>query len=195
MCGKDLTITNPNGQQQILCDLKNEGGLQKALDILPLLTEETYLKAYPEERKAQAFLEFCADGDVQAVVDLLNDYEDDDEEDPFKHEGKGDHIDILLYQDQIRTMSSGLHVAVQNQRIEVAWLILLLASKLEESHFPQVVLQAAEHYGVRREDQIGRADIRTLQDAEGKTAEQRAAEMGGVWAEWITSGRLKPPNS
>ena len=110
----------PSGEQQLLCNLKNEGGLQERLDILPILTEESYLKAYPEERRCRAFLEFCGEGDVEAIVDLLNDDDDGEEDEENSSQGAGHGIDVLRYQDQVGSIGSGLHVAVQNQRVEVA---------------------------------------------------------------------------
>ena len=182
-----------SGLQQILCNLKNEGGLQEQLDIMPLLTEEMYLKAYPEERRCQAFLEFCGEGDVQAIADLLNDDDGSDNEVISGSVGAEKDVDVLRYQDQIRTMNSALHVAIQNRQERVAWLLLLLASGMEESQFPTVLLGYAEGMGFRRGDQTGKIDIRSLRDGEGLTAEQRAVAMGGMWEEWIRSGRLKPP--
>lgn len=194
-CGRNLIATTPSGEQQLLCNLKNEGGLQESLDILPILTEETYLKAYPEERRCRAFLEFCGEGDVEAIVDLLDDGDDGEENEETSGPGSGSSIDVLRYQDQIGSMGSGLHVAVQNQRVEVAWLLLLLASTLSVDQFPVAVLQAAQNLGMQREDQSGKADIRLLKDSQGMTAEQRAAGIGGLWIEWLQSGRLKPPAS
>ena len=165
--------------------MKNEGGLQEELDILPLLEEESYLKAYPEERKCQAFLELCGAGDIEAIVDLLA----EDDEEACQENAK--HIDVLRYQDQIKTMNSGLHVAVQNQQTQVAWLLLLLASNLPMQEFPAEVVAAAEALNMTREDQTGKTDIRGLKDAGGATAEQRAASLGGVWRGWVHSGRLK----
>ena len=195
-CGRNLITTTPSGEQQLLCNLKNEGGLQEGIDMLPILTEESYLKAYPEERRCRAFLEFCGEGDVEAIVDLLNDGDDDGEQDEEgSGQGTSQSIDVLRYQDQLRSMGSGLHVAVQNQRMEVAWLLLLLASTLEMDQLPAAVLQAAQNLEVQREDQSGRVDIRSLKDSHGMTAEQRAAGIGGMWTEWLQSGRLKPPAS
>ena len=192
-CGRNLITTTPPGEQQLLCNLKNEGGLQERLDILPILTEESYLKAYPEERRCRAFLDFCGEGDVEAIVDL-NDGDDDAEEDEESTgQGAGHSIDVLRYQDQIGSTGSGLHVAVQNQRMEVVWLLLLLASTLKIDQFPAAVLQAAQNLGIHREDQSGKVDVRSLEDSQGMTAEQRAAGMGGLWTEWLQSGRLKPP--
>lgn len=190
-CGRNLITTTTSGVQQLLCNLKNEGGLQEGVDILPILTEECYLKAFPEERKGRAFLEFCGEGDVEAIVDLLNDRDDGEDEGGTSVGGRG--LDILRYQDQIGSIGSGLHVVIQNQRVQVAWLLLLLASRLDLEQFPPEVLQAAHSLGVRREDQEGKLDIRSLKDAEGLTAEQRAVEVGSVWNEWLQDGRLKPP--
>ena len=195
-CGRNLMTNTPSGEQQLLCNLKNEGGLQERLDILPILTEESYLKAYPDERRCRAFLEFCGEGDVEAIVDLLNDGDDDGEEDEESTgQGAGHCVDVLRYQDQIGSMGSGLHVAVQNQRVEAVWLLLLLASSLQIDQFPAAVLQAAQNIGVQRGDQSGKVDIRSLKDIQGMTAEQRAAGIGGVWTEWLQSSRLKPPAS
>lgn len=188
-CGTNLITITASGEQQLLCSLKNEGGLQERLDILPLLIEESYLKAYPEERKCRAFLEFCGEGDVEAIVDLLNDEDDDEDEEDAN---SSNDIDVLRYQDQIESMGTGLHVAIRNQRVEVAWLLLFLASRLSTSDFPEGVLQAAQGFGLQREVMNGKADIRALEDANGVTAEQLAASIGGVWNEWLQAGRLKP---
>ena len=192
-CGRNLITTAPSGEQQLLCNLKNEGGLQESLDMLPILTEESYLKAYPEERKARAFLEFCGEGDVEAIVDLLNDGDDGEDDQETSGSNAAHNMEVLRYQDQIGSMGSGLHMAIQNQRMEVAWLLLLLASTLKMDEFPPAALQAAQNLGIQREDQRGKIDIRSLKDSQGTTAEQRAASIGGIWTEWIRSGRLKSP--
>ena len=186
-CGQNISTVGTSGEQQVLCNLNNEGGLQAGLDILPILTEESYLMTYPEERRCRAFLEFCAEGDVEAIVDLVNDDRDEVEEDGEEMEAK---MDVLRYQDPMGSMNSGLHTAISNGREEVAWLLLLLASDLEISQFPPQVLQAAERLGVAREDQKGKDDIRPLKDVKGMTAEQHAREIGGTWNAWLESGRL-----
>lgn len=164
------------------------------------MAEEIYLKAYPEERRCRAFLEFCGEGDVEAVVGLLNDddgdEEDEDEDDKMEGEGSGHlegkkGIDVLRYQDQIGSNGTGLHVAIQNNRVEIAWLLLLLASSLDMAEFPVEVLQAAEGLGISREDQTDKVDIRAIRNAEDITPEQRAMATGGVWNEWVRDGRLK----
>ncbi|KAF2478353.1 uncharacterized protein BDR25DRAFT_206048 [Lindgomyces ingoldianus] len=197
-CGKNIATISSNGTQQVFCDLHNEGGLQKKLDILPLLTEESYLKAYPEDRKCRAFLEFCREGDVRAIISMLQDDGEDedgehDDEDMEEGQLQGRTIgpdELLRYQDPIGDMQSGLHAAVQAGSREVAWLLLLLASNLDLMQFPAEVFQEAETLGIMRGDVEGKTDIRSLKDADGKSAEDLAKELGGVWAGWEGTGRL-----
>ncbi|KAL8744074.1 MAG: hypothetical protein Q9190_003635 [Brigantiaea leucoxantha] len=203
-CSKNISSVASTGAEQVLCSLHNEGGLQSDLDIFPLLKEESYLKAFPEERKARAFLEFCAEGDVGAILDLVNDDDDpsDDEDDEKEDSMRMDqipsgvqeakpNIDILRYQDSMNNMDSGLHVAVLNGREEIAWLLLLLASNLDPDLFPADVRQAAETLGARREDQKDKTDIRMLENSQRKMAHDLAQEAGGVWLEWVERARLK----
>jgi hypothetical protein len=207
-CSREIVTSPASGSssageeaQQILVDLNNEGGLQQQIDIFPILKEESYLKAYPEERKCRAFLEFCREGDHRAICDLLK----------SGHEQLGDaNIDvdemndavaapskspdeILRYQDPIGEMASGLHAAAANGHREVAWLLLLLASQLPELEIPALVFQEAAVLGVMREDQEGKVDIRSLRDAQGRTAEDVAKEVGVIWNGWIGNGRLAMP--
>ncbi|MCF7633821.1 hypothetical protein L3K78_13405 [Oscillospiraceae bacterium SCCA1] len=194
-------------QPQILVNLNNEGGMQEKIDIFPILQEESYLRAYPEERKCRAFLEFCREGDHRAIIDLLQAGDDDDED-----EDDGDAMDtdgmrnnplsgpskspaeILRYQDPLGGMQSGLHAAAAGGHREVAWLLLLIASKFPEIDFPPLVFQEAAAMGVMREDQDDLVDIRSLRDAAGRTAEDVAVQEGGVvWNGWIGHGRLSAP--
>ena len=177
-CGGNLISTTPSGAEQLVCNLENEGGLQEKLDILSILREEGYLQAFPEERIGLAFLSFCGEGDIEACVDLL----------------KSTDSDVLRYQDGLGTMCSGLHVAVQKQRVDVAWLLLFLASNLDISQFPAMVLEAAEGMELKR-DEDAKEDIRSLKNADGVTAEQQAAGIGGVWSEWLQVGLLSASNS
>ena len=162
----------------MLCNLHNEGGVQESLDILPLLTEESYLQAYPEERRSRAFLEFCREGDVEAIWDLLLDGDDgigevevttDDVKDPIP-------ADILRYQDPLGSMYSGLHIAVIYEQVKVIWLLLLLASRLDMRSFPADVAQAAHQTSPGRVAEFRNmvVDIRSLKDANGMTAAQHA---------------------
>lgn len=182
------------GEAQILVDILNEGGPQQQTDIFPLLKEESYLRAYPEERKSRAFLELCREGDHRAIVDLLKSrLQDEDGAD-----GRGESVEktpdeILRYQDPIGDMESGLHACAANGHREVAWLLLLLASNFPELDIPALVFQEAATLGVMREDQEGKVDIRSLRDAHGRTAEDVAKEFGIVWNGWIGNGRLAIP--
>lgn len=170
------------GQEQVLCNLNNEGGLQEALDIMPLLVEASYLKAYPEERRGRAFVEFAGEGDVISMIDMLREDAEDSEED--------NPIDLLRYQDPIGGMSSALHAAVSNNNVTVAWLLLWIASDLDTAQFPQEIIAHAQELELTRETMVGKPNIRSLQDSNGMTAQQRAAAMGRSWTEWLNHGWL-----
>ena len=107
-------------------------------------------------------------------------------------EGAAKPIDVLRYQDPMGSFSTGLHVAISNGREEIVWLLLFLASSLELHFFPPEVLEAAQTFGATREEQTGKVDIRILEDASHRTAENLAQELGGVWEPWVQSGRLRP---
>lgn len=96
--------------------------------------------------------------------------------------------ELLRYQDAIGDGRSGLHAAVAAQSQEVAWLLLLLASDLDLGQFPTEVLHEAEALQVQRGNVD--VDIRGLRDGEGRTAEDLAREIGGVWEGWLGLGRL-----
>ncbi|KAM0704990.1 hypothetical protein Q7P35_007777 [Cladosporium inversicolor] len=188
-------------QPRILVNMNNEGGPQQNIDIFPILQEESYLRAYPEERKSRAFLEFCREGDHKAIVDLLNSGDDEDSDSDEEMESDGGEnplsgpskspAEILRYQDPLGGMQSGLHAAAANGHREVAWLLLLLASELPQMEFPPLVFQEAAAMGIMREGQEGLTDIRSLRDANGRSAEDVAVQEGGVvWNGWIGNGRL-----
>ncbi|KAL8839939.1 MAG: hypothetical protein Q9176_004166 [Flavoplaca citrina] len=194
-CSKDVSSHTPSGGEQVLCNLNNEGGLQEGFDILPILKEESYLKAFPEERRCRAFLEFCAEGDVGAILDLINGDKGEDHKDvsmSSKEEGAARPIDVLRYQDPMGSFSTGLHVAVSNGREEIVWLLLFVASSLELHFFPPDFLEAAQTLGATREEQTGKVDIRILEDSSHRTAENLAQQLGGVWESWVRSERLRP---
>lgn len=171
----------------MLCTIRNEGGEETGFDILPTATEEAYLRAYPEERRGHAFLEFCREGDIDAILHLMKDDSEDDFEDQEQE------VDILRYQGTFEGIEgSALHVAIQYQRVEVAWLLLAMASTLDWSKFPSNVLQAMESLGLSKSDRRASPDIRTLQDSNGRTPLTLAQSVGGVWSTWVTDGRLNP---
>lgn len=156
--------------------------MQEGLDIMPLLVEASYLKAYPEERKGRAFVEFAGEGDAIPMMDMLKDDGEDSDGEPS--------IDLLRYQDPIGGMSSALHAAVSNGNATVAWLLLWLASGLDTAQFPQQIVANAQEFELSRESAMGHPDIRTLKDSEGMTAQQHAVSIGGIWTEWLNLGWL-----
>ncbi|KIW78522.1 hypothetical protein Z517_08360 [Fonsecaea pedrosoi CBS 271.37] len=186
-CAKNISLLSSDGSQQVLVTLRNEGGVQERYDILPAATEEAYLRAYPEERKGHAYLEFCREGDIDAIIHMIKDSDEDDEQDDMKTG------DILRYRGTFEGIEgSGLHVAIRYNQQEVAWLLLALGSQLDWAKFPSVVLQAMEGLGLRPEDRKGEPDIRTLIDSEGRTPAALARELKGVWTEWLKEDRLNP---
>ncbi|EMF12457.1 uncharacterized protein SEPMUDRAFT_8472, partial [Sphaerulina musiva SO2202] len=173
------TTTGTSSDPQILVNLHNEGGFQSQIDIFPILQEESYLHAYPEERKSRAFLEFCKQGDHRAIADLIKSCNTNNNNNPEEQQEENTSppaSHILRYQDPLNGMQSGLHAAVAHGHREVAWLLLLLASELPELEFPAVVYQEAATLEVMRGDQSGMVDIRSLKDARGRTAEDLARE-------------------
>ena len=206
-CNRNITsqpASSSSSQQdeQILVDLNNEGGLQQGIDIMPILKEESYLRAYPEERKCRAFLEFCREGDHRAIAELLKscgeeELDEDEDGDVMTEQAAPSKTadEVLRYQDPVGDMASGLHAAVANGHREVAWMLLLLASDYPELEMPPLVFQEAAALGVMREDQEGKVDIRSLKDGRGRTAEDVAKEVGVVWHGWIGNGRLAMPGA
>lgn len=215
-CNRDISFppdpldsSGSDSNPRILVNINNEGGLQENIDLFPILREESYLKAYPEERRCRAFLELCREGDYHAVVGLLTSNEEQNQHDEDENDGANPGQDdpqqaaahrspnedaVLRYQDPLAGEQSGLHAAAANGHREIAWLLLLLASSYPELEFPAIVFQEAAALGIMRSDQAGKPDIRELRDANGRTAEDVARETNDVvWNGWIGSGRLALP--
>lgn len=187
-CTNPLSSLNTQGEQQVLCTVRNEGGVQEKFDILPSATDEAYLRTYPEERKGHAYLDFCRMGDIDALIHLIRNESGEDSE------GSQGSLDILRYIGSFEGIEgSGLHVAIRNNQQEVAWLLLVLGSSIDWSAFPPMILAALNGMGLSKDDRSCEPDIRTLKSNEGKTAAVLAKEKGGVWLEWTNSGRLYPP--
>lgn len=186
-CGKNVTHTSSSGIQQILCNLDNEGGLQEGIDIMPLLVEASYLKAYPEDRKGRAFVEFAAEGDAMSMLDMLAEHDSDDGQQQATTD-----TEIVRYQDPLGGMNSALHVAVVNNNEGVAWLVLWLASGLDDDVFPAEIVRHAQEMEISRRSLAGQVDIRNLTNSEGMTAAQLAKERGELWTRWVDAGWLEP---
>lgn len=160
---------------------------------MPSATEEAYLRTYPEERKGHAFLEFCREGDVDAIIHMIKDQDDDDADDADEENDPENTSETLRYQGTFEGIEgSGLHVAIRYGREDIAWLLLALASTLDWSKFPPAVLQVMQSFDLSPNDRTEGADIRTLKDSEGRTAQALAEQLGGVWTSWIQAGRFEP---
>ena len=184
-CGKNVASFSPNGQQHVLCTVKNESGVEIDYDILPAATEESYLRTFPDERQGYAFLQFAKEGDLDAMVCLIRDGAQDDAEE------SQDKIDVLRYCGTFEGVEgSALHVAIRYNQPEAAWLLLVLGSSLPWTEFPGYVSSAMEGFGLSQNDRIPGPDVRSLKDSDGKTPAMLAEDLGGVWTEWNKSGRL-----
>ena len=186
-CSKEISSLSTQGHQQVLCTVRSEGGEEKNFDILPAATEEAYLRTYPEERRGHAYLQFCREGDIDAIVQLMRDADEADAEE------EEDDLDIVAYSGRTEELSgTGLHVAVRYGREEVAWLLLAVASTLDWSKFPSAVLQAMNDLQLSKKDRRSNGDIRSQKDANGETAEDVAMSLGGRWETWLRDGLLRP---
>jgi len=200
-CSGNICSYTEDGKQEVLVQLHNEGGVQPDLDILPVLVEEAYLKYHPEERKAKAFLEFCREGDQDAVLDLLaatenpedDDVEGNDDEDLMDDEmaepQQMTSAHVMRYRDPLGGMESALHIGVLKRNAELVWLMLLLASHLPVDLVPTDLKQVADVAGLARGDQTGLVDMRTLKDRNGMTA----SEYSEIIADLLDVRILRPP--
>ncbi|GAP85837.1 putative ring finger-like protein [Rosellinia necatrix] len=181
----------------ILTRYTNEGGVQEGLDILPAITEEAYLAANPQARPARAFHLMCGEGDVDGIVDLLRDVaqEDEDEDDGGEQQPELSPAQLIRYQDPLANMKSGLHIAVEQEREEVVWLLLWVASPLRTDAFPAPLREIAQAMALERPFTSLSDDIRALEDDRGRTAEAIAAEQEGSWLALLQANVLHPSSS
>lgn len=123
---------------------------------------------------------------MQAIIDLLRDSEEQTDFPGIELQGASVPFDQLLrYQDQLGSFKSGLHIAVENENLDPAWLLLFLASNLDLSSFPSHILAGAREFGITRPNQMAMTDIRDLKDVEGRIAKEIAQGTGGIWDQWI----------
>ncbi|KAI1171494.1 hypothetical protein F4777DRAFT_50804 [Nemania sp. FL0916] len=174
----------------ILTRYTNEGGIQEGLDILPAITEEAYLEANSQARPARAFHVMCSEGDVDGIVDLLRDIDQNSGDEPALSPAH-----LIRYQDPLANMKSGLHLAIENGREEVVWLLLWIASPLRTDAFPAPLREIAQAMGLPRPDTPSSDDIRAIEDGQGRTAEAIAAEQEGPWVALLQTNVLHPGSS
>jgi hypothetical protein len=83
-------------------------------------------------------------------------------------------------------MKSPLHVAVENGRQEIIWLLLWFDSDLSSEKFPQEAVNAAKRLNIQR-SALTDVDIRGLHNEQGETGEDVARAMGGIWLALVDS--------
>lgn len=135
----------------------------------------------------------CSEGHVEGIVELCQEADteeedDDDEEDDEPSVPAVRSAALLRYQDPLNQMATGLHVAIANDQVHVAYLLLYLASHLPVNQFPPELLQFAAQIGRPEQAILENADIRSLQTAQGETAEVLALRKGGIWAQMAQRG-------
>lgn len=176
------TLVDQNTQpRQLFTRYVNEGGVQDALDILPLITEEAYLDAHPSARPARAYLTMAGEGDVSGIVEILQALTDDADE------GDMAPAELIRYQDPLEGLKSALHVAVERGQQEVVWLLLWIGSGMDSHDFPEEVVAAAYGLGAGREFAQAGVDVRGLRDEQERSAGDVARALGG-WEAFL--GRL-----
>lgn len=185
-CGSSMAPIASGGSssmpscESIYTNYTNEGGTQKNLDILPDLKEEAYIETHPEARPARALHVMCAEGDVEGVVKLLQDVSDDME--------KNQLANMLRYQDPFAGGATALHIAIENFREDVAWLLLWIASSLPSDRFPEAARRDAASIDLQRSTAFIGGDIRAVKNESGQTTGDLARIIGGIWIPFVSSG-------
>ncbi|KAK3342867.1 hypothetical protein B0H65DRAFT_527156 [Neurospora tetraspora] len=184
-----ISATNPilptSSGLAILTQYHNEGGLQSSLDILPALTEEAYLSSNPSARPARAMHTMASEGDFAGIIELLTDVAASEDE-----ETTITPSELLTFRDPLNEGKTALHLAVENGREEVFWLLLWLGSGLPTEVFPAEVVQVANGVGVgeRRAEVGAEEDVRWVRDERGRSVKEVCGEVGGRWAEMAVGG-------
>jgi len=124
---------------------------------------------------------------VEAIIDLLNDEEEEMDEGSeaqatrlgANDDGLSKLTKILNYRDPAGSMYSALHIAAINEKVEIMWL-LYTASGLGIEEFSVEVLEAASQLGAERllTKEATMKDIRSLKDSEDLNAYQHAEARG-----------------
>ncbi|KAL1903305.1 hypothetical protein Sste5346_000590 [Sporothrix stenoceras] len=195
--GSSSSAAAASETHQILTRYINESGLQEGYDIYSDIAEEAYYSTYPQFLRARPFLAMCSEGHVEGIIELCQEAdteEEDGDDDDEMEDDDGPSVPavrsaaLLRYQDPLNQMATGLHVAIANDQINVAYLLLYLSSHLPMDQFPPDLLQFAAQIGRPEQAILENADIRSLQTAQGETAEVLALRKGGLWAEMAQRG-------
>ncbi|PHH51678.1 hypothetical protein CFIMG_004708RA [Ceratocystis fimbriata CBS 114723] len=191
-CEKLLVTTKPisveafiQAPPSIMAVYLNEGGLDPALDLGPLLAEEAFFSINPLARRAKALHLMAIEGDVAGLLDMVRDLSSD--------ESFATQMGPLLrFQDPLNGGRSALHLAVGNSNEDVSWMLLWVASALGVETFPQFLVSIAHELGLGRlEITSQQEDIRSLRDSTGRTPEDIAREI--EFAPMLLPGVLTPP--
>ena len=130
----------------------------------------------------------AAEGDFAGIIELLSDVaaSDEDEEHAITPS------ELLTFRDPLNEGKTALHLAVENGREEVFWLLLWLGSGLPNEVFPAEVVQVAHGVGVgeRRAEVSRDEDVRWVRDERGRSVKEVCGEVGGRWAEFALGGLL-----
>ena len=174
-CHTDVTSLSPRGRTVVIVNIDNEGGRQTEMDILPVLTEENLLRAYPETRRSRVFLDYSRASNAWEIVDMIKEADGSDSED-------ADGVkqlpvsQMLRYQDPLDKMHSALHIHIMHKDAQAALWLLFKASPIPLSSIPPEILAEFESVGEVRDPQEGLVDIRSLKDVNGRTAADYARD-------------------
>jgi len=129
----------------------------------------------------------CSQGDIGGIFELLQRVEEDHEE---SEQGSMSLEELLRYQDPLDGLKSALHLAVENSKQEVVWLLLWLASDVPYDKFPEEAIRVAENVNASRKTAVSGVDIRSLRNTAGQAGGDVAHYMGGLWTPLLQSGIL-----
>ncbi|CAK7567515.1 MAG: hypothetical protein SEPTF4163_005480 [Sporothrix epigloea] len=209
-CGQSIALSRPTAAGssssaaavgpepiQILTRYINESGLQEGYDIYSDIAEEAYYTTYPQLIRARPFLAMCSEGHVDGVIELCREADDAECEDGCDD---NDTLDVpqvrsaalLRHQDPLNGMVTGLHIAIANDQLNIAYLLLYLASRLPLDRFPPELIKFSAQIERPEQDIAEHIDIRSLQTAQGESAEVFARRQGGVWAQMAQRGDFSP---
>lgn len=127
----------------------------------------------------------AGEGDIAGMLDLLRSVAEETT-DP------AELGDLLRATDPLNGGRTALHVAVQNQQADAAWLMLWMVSSLGVEFFPEFAVRVAQEVGLGRlAVESPEMDIRSFRDNADRTAEDLAQMV--EFAALLQPGTLTPP--